>query len=69
MKPMDHKNLDVDVAYFHTRPSTAENVAVFIWEQMAARLPDPSLLYEVHRATCGRGWRCTLLAEGGWLFR
>ncbi|EDQ90024.1 uncharacterized protein MONBRDRAFT_16767, partial [Monosiga brevicollis MX1] len=47
MDTMDHKDLDEDVEYFKTRPSTAENVAVFIWEQMVAQLPDSSLLHEV----------------------
>ncbi|PVU94226.1 hypothetical protein BB561_002724 [Smittium simulii] len=32
---LDHKNLDKDVSFFETRPSTVENLAVFIWEQIA----------------------------------
>ncbi|CEG71928.1 hypothetical protein G6F70_001534 [Rhizopus microsporus] len=31
MDPLDHKNLDLDVEFFHKRPSTAENLAIFIW--------------------------------------
>lgn len=29
------------------QPSTAENVAVFIWDKLKGRLPRPELLYEV----------------------
>ena len=45
---LDHKNLDVDVEHFHTKPSTVENIAVFVWESLEAdvRLPE-GLLYEV----------------------
>jgi 6-pyruvoyltetrahydropterin/6-carboxytetrahydropterin synthase len=45
MDRLDHRNLDLDVPWFAGRVSTTENVAVFIWEQLAARLGD--LLYEV----------------------
>ncbi|KAG0737785.1 hypothetical protein G6F57_011629 [Rhizopus arrhizus] len=31
MDPLDHRNLDLDVAFFSKRPSTTENLAVFIW--------------------------------------
>jgi 6-pyruvoyltetrahydropterin/6-carboxytetrahydropterin synthase len=47
MDPMDHKNLDKDVEYFQTIPSTAENIAVFIWDSMLRKLNNPDLLYEV----------------------
>ena len=39
MKPLDHKNLDKDVPYFHQVVSTTENVAVFIWLQIKDELP------------------------------
>ncbi|XP_065843418.1 6-pyruvoyl tetrahydrobiopterin synthase-like [Oscarella lobularis] len=45
MQNLDHVNIDKDVPYFRTKPSTTENVALFIWEQMKALLGD--LLYEV----------------------
>ena len=32
MKPLDHKNLDLDVLYFTDIVSTTENVAVYIWK-------------------------------------
>ena len=31
---MDHKNLDLDVAYFAERPSTVENITIFIWHEL-----------------------------------
>ncbi len=47
MSVMDHKNLDKDVPHFQNLVSTTENVAVFIWDSLAARLSNASLLYEV----------------------
>ncbi|XP_028675130.1 6-pyruvoyl tetrahydrobiopterin synthase [Erpetoichthys calabaricus] len=46
MKPLDHKNLDKDVPYFANVVSTAENIAVFIWDSLQ-KLMEPNLLYEV----------------------
>lgn len=36
---LDHKNLNLDVPWFTERIPTAENIAVFCWEQLVARLP------------------------------
>ncbi|XP_038073181.1 6-pyruvoyl tetrahydrobiopterin synthase-like [Patiria miniata] len=47
MDPLDHKNIDKDVPYFQNVVSTAENIAVFIWDQVRKELPNPGLLYEV----------------------
>lgn len=47
MEPMDHKNLDKDVPYFSNLVSTTENVAVFIWNNLKALLPNPAILHEV----------------------
>lgn len=47
MNPMDHKNLDLDVLYFSDRPSTTENLTVFIWNQMKKVMDKSELLYEV----------------------
>ncbi|EDV27034.1 6-pyruvoyl tetrahydrobiopterin synthase [Trichoplax sp. H2] len=44
MKQLDHKNLDKDVPYFANYPSTAENIAVYIWDCLIEHLP---ILYEV----------------------
>ncbi|KAI8816874.1 uncharacterized protein EV422DRAFT_272912 [Fimicolochytrium jonesii] len=40
---LDHRNLDVDIDYFHTNPSTAENIAVYVWTQLAAALTKAEL--------------------------
>lgn len=45
--PLDHRNLNRDVAEFATVPPTAENLAVWIWRRVAARIE-------------GEGWPCRL---------
>ncbi|XP_060644592.1 6-pyruvoyl tetrahydrobiopterin synthase [Drosophila sulfurigaster albostrigata] len=47
MKRLDHKNLDKDVEYFAKIPSTTENLAVYIWDNIRTHLKKPELLYEV----------------------
>jgi len=47
MKPLDHKNLDKDLDYFKTIPSTTENLAVFIYDSLRKALPKPELLHQV----------------------
>eukprot|EP00002_Diphylleia_rotans_P028525 TRINITY_DN5763_c0_g1_i1.p2 TRINITY_DN5763_c0_g1~~TRINITY_DN5763_c0_g1_i1.p2 ORF type:complete len:148 (+),score=40.11 TRINITY_DN5763_c0_g1_i1:50-493(+) len=42
---MDHKQIDV-LPFFQERPSTAENISVFIWHQLKDQIPN-GLLYEV----------------------
>ncbi|KAI8320277.1 6-pyruvoyl tetrahydrobiopterin synthase-like protein [Martensiomyces pterosporus] len=42
----DHKNLDMDIEYFRTRPSTTENLAVFAWIRLSQVMP-AGLLYKV----------------------
>ncbi|XP_016411129.1 6-pyruvoyl tetrahydrobiopterin synthase-like [Sinocyclocheilus rhinocerous] len=46
MKPLDHKNLDLDVPYLADVVSTTENLSVFIWDSMGKLLP-PDSLYEI----------------------
>ena len=36
---LDHRNLNLDVPWFAERLASAENIAVFIWEQLAPRIP------------------------------
>lgn len=42
MSILDHKNIDLDIEYFHENNviSTSENIAVFIWNSLEKRLPD-----------------------------
>jgi 6-pyruvoyltetrahydropterin/6-carboxytetrahydropterin synthase len=37
-RPLDHRNLNQDVPEFATTPPTAENLAVWIWKRVAARI-------------------------------
>jgi len=46
LQTLDHKNLDMDVPFFADTCSTAENVAVYIWNNLTKFLPEV-LLYEV----------------------
>jgi len=39
VKLLDHKNLNLDVAWFADHIPTAEHIAMFCWEQLASRLP------------------------------
>ncbi|MFN2387529.1 MAG: 6-carboxytetrahydropterin synthase [Thermoanaerobaculia bacterium] len=45
--PLDHRNLNLDVPAFREVAPTAENVAVWIWERVEARIRR-------------EGWRCRL---------
>ena len=36
---LDHRNLNLDVPWFRDRVPSAENIAVFVWERIAPRLP------------------------------
>ncbi|KAG0355923.1 hypothetical protein BG005_005154 [Podila minutissima] len=47
MDPCDHRNLDKDVPYFKATPSTTENLAVFLWENITKYLP-PSEHYQLY---------------------
>lgn len=49
MKPLDHKNIDLDVAYFrdHQVVSTTENVTVYIWKGIVSKLPENVILDQV----------------------
>ncbi|KZL05370.1 6-pyruvoyl tetrahydropterin synthase [Pseudovibrio axinellae] len=43
---LDHKNLDLDVDYFKDNPSTAENIAIVIWD-LIKETPIGKYLYSV----------------------
>ena len=36
---LDHRNLNLDVEWFRDRLPSAENIAVFIWDQLVDRIP------------------------------
>ena len=48
MKPMDHKNLDKDIEFFKTSPSTTENVAIYIWQRMKEVMDHPEFSVSNH---------------------
>jgi 6-pyruvoyltetrahydropterin/6-carboxytetrahydropterin synthase len=39
LNPLDHKNLNVDVAFMQGKMCSTENLAIAIWEQLTAHLP------------------------------
>jgi 6-pyruvoyltetrahydropterin/6-carboxytetrahydropterin synthase len=41
---LDHRNLNLDVTWFRERLPSAENIAVFCWEQLAPRIPRGRLI-------------------------
>ena len=41
MDVLDHKNVDLDVPYFKEVPSTAENIAVFAWNEIVRLMKAP----------------------------
>ncbi len=43
IEPADRRSLDHDVAFMRGRISTTENLAIAIWEELAAELPRGSL--------------------------
>lgn len=47
MKPMDHKHVDLDIEWFKDNPSTMENIAIFIWQQLTSVMENPGLLKRV----------------------
>lgn len=36
---LDHRNLNLDVAFFRDQLPSAENIAVYIWQQLVNRIP------------------------------
>ena len=46
---LDHKSIDLDVEHFKSNklPSTAENIALFIWSQLVDSLPSQVELHSV----------------------
>lgn len=46
-KNLDHKNLDKDVSFFKNTPSTTENLAIYIWDNLRVNLKRPELLFQI----------------------
>lgn len=43
---VDHRNLDKDIRFFRSRPSTTENLALFAWLRLSQIMPQ-GLLFKV----------------------
>lgn len=43
LSQLDHRNLNLDVAWFGSHIPSAENIAVFIWEQLKGKIPSGRL--------------------------
>jgi 6-pyruvoyltetrahydropterin/6-carboxytetrahydropterin synthase len=43
LQPLDHRNLNLDLPYFRDRLPSAENIAIFCWEQLAPHIPEGRL--------------------------
>lgn len=63
---VDHKHLDLDVAYFRINRivSTAENIAVFFWRALKRSSPDVARLLHAVRIDETDKNSCTFLGDG-----
>jgi 6-pyruvoyltetrahydropterin/6-carboxytetrahydropterin synthase len=56
IKPVDHKNLNVDVPYFVKTIPTVENIAAFAWEKLAGKFGEAVLhcvtIWETDKTCC-----------------
>ena len=43
LSQLDHRNLNLDVPWFRSHIPSAENIAVYIWEQLRDKLPSGRL--------------------------
>ena len=44
---MDHNQIQLDIPWFKSRQPSTENMVVFIWEQIVAKVPIPAKLYSI----------------------
>lgn len=44
---LDHRNLDTDIPWFRNKVQSAENLAVFIWQQLEDHIPQGGTLHLV----------------------
>lgn len=53
---LDHRNIDCDVPFFVDNPSTVENVAIYIWQQLVDQMPAAVRLYEIKLIETESNW-------------
>jgi len=44
---LDHSQIEKDIDWFKNKQPSTENLVVFIWEQIAHRIPAPAYLYSI----------------------
>jgi len=44
---MDHSQIEKDIAWFESQQPSTENMVIFIWQQIAHRIPKPAKLYSI----------------------
>ena len=42
---LDHKHLDLEIAYFNQNTSTGENIVQYLWHELNQRIPDGKLYH------------------------
>jgi len=44
---LDHSQIEQDIDWFHNKQPSTENLVVYIWKQIADKIPFPAHLYSV----------------------
>ena len=47
LKNLDHSQIEKDISWFKSRQPSTENLVVYIWNQIAEKIPKPAYLYSV----------------------
>tara|TARA_Y100001970_G_C14002940_1_gene734361 strand:+ start:365 stop:781 length:417 start_codon:yes stop_codon:yes gene_type:complete len=45
IKQLDHSQIDKDIEWFENKQPSTENLVIYIWKQIAGKIPDPAYLY------------------------
>ena len=47
LKNLDHSQIEKDIDWFKNKQPSTENLVVYIWKQIADRIPKPAYLYSI----------------------
>ena len=47
IKIMDHSQIEEDIGWFKDKQPSTENLVVYIWTQIADKIPKPAYLYSI----------------------
>lgn len=47
IKELDHSQIEKDVHWFKDKQPSTENIVVYIWEQIANKIPNPAYLHSI----------------------